>query len=352
MSLFQEIRRLCLTERQQTEDILSEIVAAVFRNSSDLALDWLKRIGATDLAKVDSFGVATQERFSKLDGHDLSSRMDMVIRLAFGNRRQVVYIESKVGSGLGPGQLQRYADHLKNECLALPGTEGCLVYITRDYDPVAKPSVEGFDFRFCTTRWSDFYRLLKIRSERDGLEVQLKEFMQENHMTTSNQFRSSQLVALENFMTARAIMDETLSVVPFGDKNMALDQLREYSRYVKRDDIAGLELLVGYWLPVENPDDPVWVGVKLGANPKLAQNATVIQALEKWRETAGWEHDDFDFGGDWVSIRQRKSLNSMLATEDHVQEITGFFRLLLAEVADFRRPLRDLPSNVPLTKDQ
>ncbi len=117
-----------------------------------------------------------------------------------------------------------------------------------DYELVEKPSVAGFSFRFCQTRWFEFYRYLKARSSRRWLGKQLKLFMEENHMSIGNQLSSCHLLALENFLTTKALMDETLNVVRFRSNTQAVAQLRKERRYVRLVNVAGVELLIGYWL--------------------------------------------------------------------------------------------------------
>jgi hypothetical protein len=59
-------------------------------------------------------------------------------------------------------------------------------------------------FNFKVTRWFGFYNKLKayMKKNSDGLAEQLKLFMEENHMLLGNQFRSTDLVAMENYLSA------------------------------------------------------------------------------------------------------------------------------------------------------
>lgn len=289
MSLFQEIRRLSTVERDQLEDVLTEIVAAVLRRSPELALSWLKGIGATELESVDAMRVTTQERFEQLDGHDSESRIDLVIRLEGGGRKQIVFIESKVGSEQGEGQLRRYAEHLAEAARRSPKTAATLVFITRDYEQCEKPAVNGFSYTFCRARWFEFFRYLKPHSNSDGLAEQLKLFLEENRMSIGNQFRSTDLVALENFLGAKALMDETLTaasehakfgLAKFSNIARAMTQLRMHQRYIRHIDYEGLHVFIGYWLPSQNPDEQIWLGVMLQSDPGSPNRRRIIEAFK------------------------------------------------------------------------
>jgi hypothetical protein len=334
--------------------MLTEVVAAVLRNAPELALEWLRAIGATELHVADAVEVSTQVRYAQLAGHEADSRVDLVIRLSGGGRREVIFVESKVGSGQGYQQLQRYAELLAVECARAPGAQGCLVFVTRDFEPCKKPAVPEFAFRFRATRWFEVYRMLKARRNGDGLEKQLLLFMKENHMSNGNTFRSVDLVALENFLSAKALMDQTLEELPeqaaklrgiMSSQTKAMGELRKWSRYVRFIDYKSIFLMVGYWLPSEDPDEPVWAGVAMQSNPGGPARNEVIAAFKGWiaKETPGREGDELDVSSSWSAIHKGVSLNTLLSTKDDVAALKAHFDALLDEVESFQRAYPTLP---------
>jgi hypothetical protein len=204
MGLFTQLEKLYRRDRFQQEDFHTEIVAQVLRNNRELALQWLQGIRAATLSDPDSVTIATQEQFDRLAGHTTDSRPDIAIRLVQDARTELILIESKLGSKQRPDQLQRYAEHLT--ATELKNT--ALVFITRDYEDPA--DVLRLDPRIKLARWFEFYRYLKAHVNGDGLARELMLFMEENHMSLGNQFRAADIVAMENFLGVKALMDETL----------------------------------------------------------------------------------------------------------------------------------------------
>lgn len=362
MSLFQNIRRLCLSEKEQIEDILTEIVAEVLRNSQELTLQWLSRLGEVRLEETESIRISTQERFDLLDGHDTDSRVDLVIRLSEPASKRIVFVESKVGSEQESGQLQRYADHLRNTC-HIEGATGSLVFITRDFEPAVKPIVEGFDFAFFQTRWFHFYQCLNARRSHDGLERQLKRFMQENNMSLGNQFRSTDLVALEHFLGAKALMDETLTTVSErwravlgkgGRIHKAIGQLRMHNRYVIFTKLVGFEVVLGYWLPLANTNDVVWVGIQFLCDPKATERISIIKAFREWSadNPNDWAQEELDNPKALGTIFKGEFLNSFQTNDDHVAAIRTYFIARINELQKFRNRYPKLPWTPTETTDE
>jgi len=357
MSLFRQLQRLYRPEKFQFEDFHTEIVAQVLQNSPALTLSWLKAIGATNLSKTDHIDVRTQRTLEPLVHHSTASRPDTAILLSQDAKRELIFVESKQDSVQGYGQLQRYAEHLD----AARQKEGfdnvVLVYITRDYEAaeIALSAAAQLYVSFRRTRWFQFYEHLKVHLNGDGLAKELKLFMEENRMSLGHQFRSSDLVALENFFSAKALMDETLEgevseavgKLPGGlfAARRGLKYFRDDHRYVaSNNNWMEIECHVGYWLPHEKPDEGVWVGVTLYSTPSAAARNEIIAAFRAWLQkgSVGWESEDLDDPRAKSSIYKGKVLQSLMAGPDHVHAIKEFLLSLLKEVELFRQNNRHL----------
>jgi hypothetical protein len=351
MGLFAQLEKLHRQDRFQQEDFHTEIVAQVLRNSRQLTVQWLRGIGATTLSNPDSIIIATQEEFDRLAGHTTDSRPDIAIRVVQGAKTELILIESKLGSKQGSDQLQRYAEHLTARELE----NTALVFITRDYEGAADPI--RLDRRFKPARWFEFYRYLKAYGEKDALTEELKLFMEENHMSLGNQFRAVDVVALENFLGVRALMDETLAgEVTLEAKKILGDvsslkgsfkQLRDYARYTIQASFGNRDFycLIGYQLPNRNPDDPVWAGVVLTSDPRSKIRSQVITAFRGLvkDKSRGWTADGLDDEKDWCELSLGKPLNAFLSEEDHVRAIKSHFIGLLREVSAFKKSNPRLP---------
>jgi hypothetical protein len=360
MSLFSNLQRLYRPDRFLIEDFHTEIVAQVLRNSPTLTLQWLNRIGATTLQTTDIIDIRTQEEFLALPGHSAASRPDITIRLKRNDLSELIFIESKLPSTQGYDQLKRYAEQLEFNRRSKALSNAFLVFVTKDYESAAVELLS--DSRFRLTRWYEFYHCMKVHVNGDGLATELKLFMEENHMSIGNQFRSVDLVALENFFGAKSLMDETLEGVVsdemlrvFGNVYAAkkgMTYFRDHRRYVvSNGNWTDLECHIGYWLPHGNPDDPVQIGVLLYSKPGSPARRQVIEAFRGWMKDGrdGWLSDALDEEWAWSSIRKWKPLQSLMSGNDHVQTVKEYFLSLLKEVDSFPTNFSELPwtSNVP-----
>ena len=354
MSLFDHLRRLYRKDKFQLEDFHTEIVAQVLRDSPAMTMSWLRALGVTQLSDTDDITVATQEEFEALEGHATGSRPDIAIRLSHGDRTELILIESKVGAKEGPDQLKRYAEHLaSNTDVQRTG----LVFITRDFETDRAFSLDPTRFTFKQTRWFEFFIILEAHVNDDGLARQLVSFMEENRMSIRNQFNAIDCVALENFLAAKSLMDETLwgevsndfteELGEVSTQKKAMIQLRDESRYIMQSSFGpgdDFVVMLGFWLPDESPGNPVWVGLMLYSNPKSSIRAKIINAFKVFIQTrtGSWEHDLDDPKG-WSSIYKGKGLPSFLGESDHLQAVKAFFLGLLSEVVEFREQHPDLP---------
>ena len=116
------------------EDFFTEIFAYMLKSSDALLCDWLNHFSIPHI-EYDNSSVSTQESFDALDEHLMGSKPDILIELSNKNRKQVLFIECKIGSVEGHDQLRRYAEQLDDiNNIDL----GVLIYITRDYEKKRK----------------------------------------------------------------------------------------------------------------------------------------------------------------------------------------------------------------------
>jgi hypothetical protein len=354
MSLFKALFRLFPADSVQLEDFNTEIVAHVLQSDPNSTLAWLRDIDATSLSDVDALIVSTQEDLDALEMHQSGSRPDISIRLRNDQHRELIYIESKVGSIEGDQQLRRYAEHLARR----PDTHRVLVYITRHYEP--KENINVDTVQFVQKRWSDFYRFFEALPKRSDVLDELLHFMKEHNMSQTNQFTTVDLLSLVNFSRARKLMDATLwesvhkkfakvcGKVSY--KESAYTELRNHLRYVMSATYGQkgeLEILLGYWLDQELVTDSPWVGVTYAVNPKAPNREQIILAFEDFikRKQGTWESFDLADERAWGGIRRGKNLQMFLAEQDHVRVLTKFFEDIIDDVAEFKRQYPKLPWN-------
>jgi len=359
--LFSQLEKLCQDGRYQREDFLTEIVAKVLQNSKVLTLSWLRFLKATELSDVSVHNVRTQIRLSQLDWHDSGSRPDFEITL--GDNEELIYVESKVGSVQGEDQLQRYADHLLEEKKRKGYKRISLIFITHNYEEASVENAQAESLAFRRTRWFEFYNILAthLKTNSDGLAKELKLFMEENHMSLGNQFRSVDLIAMENFHNAKALMDEILlGEVPkkqyeiFHDLTFTaksiLDQLNNHHRYVIYSDMSFdgepevFGCVTGFWFPQRNPDQPIWVGVELYSRPNTKCRKAVNSSFQNWIiNNPQWKGACLDNPAEWSSIRKGELIHTFLSRENHINAIKTYISDVFDEVKEFKKLYPNLP---------
>jgi PD-(D/E)XK nuclease superfamily protein len=351
MSLLRSLFRLAPSGTVSLEDFHTEIAAYVMRSLRDETLDWLREIRATSTTDPDDVIVTTQEELPALELHATGSRPDIAIRLAKNGERELIYIESKIGSAEGYQQLSRYLDHLEKR----PEKGKTLVFITRSYEPKEIQPRAGVTF--VQTRWSHFFRTFNQINPKRELLTELLKFMKEHNMSQSNKFTTIDLLAIRNFRDAQNLMDATMwesvhkRFVKFAGKmfwkESALTQLRKFYRYVMAAEFGPnqFELLLGYWADQDMLTDSPWVGVSWHINPNAPARRDIVAAMEEYvRSSAGkWEVFDLTDEKAWGGMCSGKDLTHFLGQEDHVKAISEFFDAVLGDVEQFQKRYPKLP---------
>jgi PD-(D/E)XK nuclease superfamily len=345
------------------EDFHTEIVAQVLRNSDPFTIAWLRGIEAANPQMSEVISIRTQERFAALEENQPGSRVDMVIRLSGNGQRQMVFVESKIGSTENPGQLSEYAGVIRKLQAELDYSEIVIVYITRDFE-MLPPDVPADVVRQC--RWFHFYNHLRAQTNPDGLAEQLKLFMEENKMAVRNQFTAIDSVALSNFLSAQALMRETLwgtgvheefkrTLGKVSSEKECMKQLRDHQRYVMYVDLGSdddFECILGYYLPNGDPTEPTWVGVWLCSNWKSRIRKDVILAFRDFaKKNSGWKGKNLDDEKEWSSIAKAAELHSFMAQSDHIKAIKDYFLTLLSDVKRFKSQHPELPWSTSTVDD-
>jgi hypothetical protein len=208
------------------------------------------------------------------------------------------------------------------------------------------------------TRWFTFFHYLNAHANGDGLAAELKLFMEENRMSLHNQFRSVDALALESFLGAKALMDETL----WGDVSYKFEdvlgkvsscckaslQLGKHGRYVMYAQLGkgwDFECLLGYWLPNQSPTAAVRLGVAFTSNPKSLVRTQVIEAFRKLAEKSdgAWASGGLFDAKAWAWVSKGRDLPALMGPGDHVQAIKRHFLQLLNEVKAFKDEHPGLP---------
>lgn len=297
---------------QRVEDLFTEAVARLFERRPELCLSWMDELGLITPASEEDqrhINVSTQKSFVALEEHGMGSRPDLIVEVHHAvedaeseSVKDVVMIESKLGSWEGQEQLKRYAEHLGR----MTGMKKHLIYITHAYDPKEEEDIlanaQGVGFR--QLRWHDFYTFLQ-KVESDVLIEEVMAFMEEQGMAKSFRFSATDLMALSGVPRAFDIFDETLGdevraeLESFaGNKvrpeSTSLYYVRPWSGYyaVARLDRGDLQCLVGYGMGTS--DSYPEAIVSLQAKPNAAGRDVAIASMKRIALCEGWEGDSLD----------------------------------------------------------
>ncbi len=163
MSLFSRLLKLH-NGNTPLEDFFTELVAHLFRTNREILHAWLKYLDLLDKdADFDAY-ISTQQTFERLSHHFSDSRPDIIIELIDGSNRDIIFIESKIGSQEGCNQLKRYAEILDK----LSGfRHKHLIYITRDFEikeiKTIFCEIPKSNVYFKQARWHEFHQFLNTQ---------------------------------------------------------------------------------------------------------------------------------------------------------------------------------------------
>jgi hypothetical protein len=341
------------------ENFFTEIVAYLFRENKEILYNWLEYSNLLDTSTCLDAYISTQRSFDALDVHFAGSRPDIVIELVYETHRDIIFIESKIGSQEGKDQLLKYADILHNFS---DFRSKILIYITRDFEPKNESNIlkeiSNNTVRFKQLRWYQFHRFLESHLDK-YLVQETVEFMEEYNMAHNNQFSSVDVLALTNFTKSLRIMEQTMSgkviqrfeeVVGVKPKKSRFGQLQYHERYFMMANMSSEKWEkwawwcgLGFYLKTSNITEYPTVRLMLEVAPNFGYRTQIIHAMNDISSQSGWRGYHLNEQQAWSNIVLEKSLRDFLSQEDHVTAIEKFFLEALNELAEIKRKYPQLP---------
>ncbi len=335
------------------EDFFTELVAFFLDSNADLVVDFLGSLKVLDLPKYCDTCVSTQRTYSPLAHHKSSSRPDIVIELIGNGYKDLVFIESKVGSQEGNLQLQRYAEILDH---SQGFRKKFLLFGTRDFEPKEKSyifqNIPNSSVEFHQFRWYQFYQFLEHHKDLVFVsEITL--FMREHNMAHNNQFSAIDIIALANFTKSLTMMEEVM----WGDvsnrflqvmgsvkqKSTAMTQLSSFGRYIMFTFMPTWWCGLGFLLKTPSQVDYPTVGLILEVDPKSPHRLEIIEVMKEVSAKYGWQQYEINNPKAWSQIIREKSLQEFLSAEDHIVSIQKFFLESLDELKQIKSEYPLLP---------
>ena len=368
----------------RTEDVLTEVVAHLWRfdvaargTREAVVTGWLRSLGVlTTTDSVAAVRIDTQRAYSALLPDEASSRPDMTIEVdRTGERTTVVFVESKVASGEGAGQLNRYA-----RTLDAAHDGGHLVYLTRNHDLKLDDDVlrgvRAEAVAFHRSRWHSVYQAVhdaraSAPPELGALYDDLLSFFRHLHMDHEPRFTPTDAVALTRIQQTLRFLEATLwegDPPPWkrfagilggvNDKHAGWRRIREHNRYTiyrKYGDgaPARFEVLLGYGFVTEGfPGLKLEIGA-LSASAGSTRVADSIRTLDG-RPVAGtdWVWKAYSAPeANWAGALVWVPLDGLLGELDHAAAIRRTFGVFLDELAAVVRERPELPWDAPEAED-
>lgn len=354
-SLFTRLLNLN-TGNTPLEDFFTEIVAFFLDSNADLLVDFLKNLKVLDSIEYCNTCVSTQQTYSPLKHHKSSSRPDIVIELVGNRYKDIVFIESKIGSQEGDLQLQRYAEILDQ----IQGfRRKFLLFATRDFEPKEKSYVfqnlPNSSVEFYQFRWYQFYQFLRHhRNLAFVSEITL--FMEEYNMAHNNQFSAIDVIALANFTKSLKMMEEVMwgevsnkfsqVIGNVKQKSTSMTQISNFGRYIMFTFMPTWWCGLGFLLKTPDHIGYPSLGLILEVDPKSPHRPEIIEAMKEISAKYGWQQYEINNPKAWSRIIREKSLQDFLAEEDHIVAIQNFFLESLDELKQIKSEYPSLPWGV------
>lgn len=195
MNIFTRLLKLYKNNSDKTpkEDFTTEIFVGILEKDSELLDDYVN-----NFLNIEGIGFEVfSQSYYTLDTPS-DCRIDMVIE----NGHKLIFIENKVDSIEGNGQLEKYSNYLKQ----IEDKECHLFYCTK--------VIEEKDIKFPKFSqfiWKDIYHYYKNANIETELMIEFLEFLEEEDIVMNKKFNFTDMVVMENMVETIAKMDEVLN---------------------------------------------------------------------------------------------------------------------------------------------
>lgn len=339
------------SDKNPEEDFLTEVFAYLLDTNHELLISFLIHFNVlTSEEKVFVDSVEPQKYFDKLEGHDQSSRVDLVIHL----RSHIVFIENKVNSQQGNNQLKRYAEILDVK-FDIPKT---LIFITKNFEQISHEHItSGCNskklMKIIEIRWHEIHNFLLKNATDIDVAVQLIQFL-ENDMNINSelQFNLSDLMAMKNVSRILKMMEKSI----YGKvKTVFLErlelksqgilpeiQIRRENRYVYFHSGKGFHIVFGFFFDSISQYDYPRVGIHLWREPNTEKTQDISSVLnEIVANNSSWKSfDNLNNSTIWANIFIEKSIVEFLNTENNIESIENYLIECIEELSIVKNKIK------------
>lgn len=323
------------------EDFCTECLAGILRSDPKLLSDFIQEI-----LKIESdaiFKVTTQRTFY-LEEDSKKGRIDLVLE----SQTELCFVEVKVRSGEGFGQLKKYAQILTEQPKTVTTyLRYCTLY---SEEKELQDNFEQF-------RWVDIARFLESRASENELICEFYNFLKENNMAGNERFNHEDLVGLKAYKNiADKVEDVFLSIKPSLDKfgsisggTSSSSQITKHNRIaIYSSGILGenwSEVLVSFdFSGIRYKDEPViatqiFVSTKNSNYTEFVESATKYYQGEQEEGKIIFKKSDKGHG---AHIRYEKPLALFFSEDEQLKSIQIWIEGKLNKLMKFVSENQDL----------
>lgn len=343
--MFSRLLRMYQSHSSKTpmEDFTTELLRGVLAANQELTDAFVQHF--FNIQEV-GFSIETQVSYP-------ASKVDMV----FSNKSTTIFIENKVGSSEGNGQLKKYAQILieieKNEqkvCFLGYCTKWLDGKEAKDYEPLTKE-------RFKYFRWKDVYSFFKYDDKFSSNELvsYFIKYLEQQEMSQAVEFTLEDIIAMRRMLNAYKAMEECVNnIIPdvkrlFGElenynradtrRSKIIEELEKNNRYgvlTKKltDDEEYTTIFVGFLLMDDDKSHRyplLCIDLYVEEYSDFSVIADIKSRYQKYCDKAEILEYDYDFGKGF-NLWYGKPLSDFLSSDNQFNEINHWFQTGLTNI--------------------
>ncbi|MEX0772360.1 MAG: hypothetical protein WD038_04285 [Balneolales bacterium] len=334
-----------------TEDFCTECLAGILQSDQSLLNEFVWQVlnikslegwqdsgtkPTDDNKQTGNFRVVTRKHYP--DNWGNSRYPDMV----FTSDEVLCFLEIKVDSGEGEGQLKGYKEILDMQDAQ---SINCLRYCTKYIDE--KDEVEGFE----QFRWADVAVFLRQYEDGNQLIQAFLEFLKEKQMAGNERFTNEDMIALKQFGDVISKVQQVFESVEkklsscFGNHSKSKSLFTEKIASKQRlaiwrenviNDKAWSEVLIAFnFKGSELTENPV-LSVNLWVSDKVACFDTFDKAANKFIELTNGEKAVFDRSDIGAGLKFAKPLSDFLEKEHQLDAMRIWIEGSIEKLQNFK----------------
>lgn len=306
------------------EDYITEVFSGLLNSEQKLLDDYINNFLHIE---GSDFTVKTQVRYPT---------QNSIVDMVFENKDTICFVENKVESSEGNGQLEKYSLILGKQ-----NKRSYLVYCTKYLDNKDKEIYES-NCKFIQCRWADIYDYFSTypNSQISNLFI---DFMEHENLNSVADFNVQNILTMQNFYETIQKMDESLQVVspeftkyfgvPYTRDLASLKQIQRHNRYaIWTDNVLNgdgySEILLAFGFD-DNSSPSIYIQFWCDKNHE--QHLNFSKVVNKYCPAALKKHDELG-----TNVWYESSLLNFIASDNQFVDIKNWFEEHILKFNEFK----------------